>query len=314
MERWFVVSLGLSDLQSAWRIAATLNRDSRISNLCANVQCNNFQSVYRRVHKFLSEGVLSKHLIVPLELLPGPVSTAILTKHQKIRQPCITKAPRPIITYYSYIGSPVEVHYVFEECSSVEDYINTSACKLEFCGRLHETAVPLESLEGLKLVLSSTKPPTNSKVFVDAVDADIAIDIFRLSNPPFKNSWKTRDLLEALRQRLGVKNVKYHYYAHLYKALSLHYAVRNHGDFLIILANAPTPRELERILIALLENGFIAGIWQVHYYSKTPLTALVYSWGYINKFIEPEYVHESITGVSYVVFPVIGVYHGAPGT
>ncbi|MEM4570805.1 MAG: hypothetical protein QXE66_05815, partial [Desulfurococcaceae archaeon] len=62
---------------SAWKIAAALNRGGKVTGLCEEMDCISVQTMYRLVHRLLVNGVLSKHVVVPLEALPVKVSTAI---------------------------------------------------------------------------------------------------------------------------------------------------------------------------------------------------------------------------------------------
>lgn len=300
---------------NAWRIAAALNKGKKVTELCEEVDCTSVQAMYRLVHKLLIDGVLSKHMVVPLETLPVKVSAAILTRQQKTAKPCIKKSLHSVIQYYSYAGNPVEIYYMLEDCATVEDCIDPFACRLEFCERVVETIVPAEGREDhvLELVPHPSSSNTRNKE-LDQFDIAIALDIFRLSNPPFKYLWKTKDLVEIVEKRLGIRNVRYHYYEHLRKILSPRYSVRNGGSFLVLLIHAPASQELKRVLNTLVKTRFIEGVWQVHYFSKAPLIALIHAWGHIDKFVEPEYVHESVDNTSYTTYPVLGVYHGTPKT
>lgn len=298
---------------SAWKIVTALNRGKKVAELCEEVNCMNIQALYRLVHRLLANGILSKHVVVPLEALPVKASTAVLTRQQKTTKPCIKKPLHSIVQYYSYTGNPVEIYYALEDCTVIEDYVDPFTCKLEFCERVVETVIPTEEREehALELVPHLSLVNAQNKK-LDQFDVAIALDVFRLSNPPFAYSWKTKDLVEIVGKRLGMRNVRYHYYEHLRKMLLLRYSVRNGGSFLILLIHAPAPRELKRVLNALIKTKFIEGIWQVHYFSKAPIIALAYAWGHIDKFVEPEYVHESVDNTSYTTYPVLGVYHGMP--
>lgn len=296
---------------NAWKIAAALNKGKKVTELCEEINCINIQAAYRLVHKLLANGILSKHIVVPLEALPVKVSTAILTRQQKTAKPCVKKPLHLIVQYYSYTGNPVEIYYVLEDCAVIEDYVDPFACKLEFCERVVETIIPVEGREEHTLELIPYLSLLNAwNKRLDQFDIAIALDVFRLSNPPFTYSWRTKDLVEIVKKRLGIRNVRYHYYEHLRKMLLLRYSVRNGGSFLVLLIHAPTPQELKHILNTLIKTRFIEGIWQVHYFSKTPLIALIYAWGHVDKFVEPEYVHESVDNTSYTTYPVFGVYHG----
>ncbi|MEM1528632.1 MAG: hypothetical protein QXQ51_00370 [Desulfurococcaceae archaeon] len=298
---------------SAWKIAAALNRGGKVTGLCEEMDCISVQTMYRLVHRLLVNGVLSKHVVVPLEALPVKVSTAILARQQKTAKPCLKKPLHLVVQYYSYAGNPVEIYYALEDCTVIEDGVDPFTCRLEFCERVVETVIPVEGREDhvLELVPYSS-PQSISNRRLDEFDVAIALDIFRLSNPPFKYSWKTKDLVEVVEKRLGIRNVRYHYYEHLHKMLLLRYTTRNGGSFLVMLIHAPTPQELKRVLNILIETKFIEGIWQIHYFSKAPLIALIYAWGHVDKFVEPEYVHEGVDNTSYTTYPILGVYHGMP--
>lgn len=298
---------------NVWKIAAALNEGKKVTELCEEINCMNIQAVYRLVHKLLVNGILSKHIVVPLEALPVKVSAAILTKQQKTAKPCIKKPLHLIVQYYSYTGNPVEIYYALEDCAVIEDYVDPVTCRLEFCEYVIETAIPREGHEEhlVELVPYFSLSNTWSKK-LDQSDIAIALDVFRLSNPPFTYSWKTKDLMEIVEKRLGIRSVRYHYYEHLRKMLLLRYSVRNGGSFMVLLIHTSALQELKSVLNALIKTKFIEGIWQVHYFSRVPLIALAYAWGHVDKFVEPEYVHESVDNTSYTTYPVLGVYHGMP--
>lgn len=267
-------------------------------------------TAYRLARSLLIKGVVSKHLIVPLEALPTKISIAILSKHQKTKDPCFKVTPPTITRYYSYAGNPVEIYYLLGDCSTVLDNVNASKCHLELCENLLETLVPLEKPDVQEITMFPLETPRGKFQKLDALDVSIALDVFRLNNPPFKNTWRVKELINTLEKRLGIKGVRYHYYEHIHKLV--HYTVKGDGSFVLLLVYSSTRRELEAVVNELLNKGFIAGTWQAHCISKVPLTALVYAWGYVNKFVEPGYVHESVSNTSYTLYPVIGVGGNAP--
>ncbi|MEM2025476.1 MAG: hypothetical protein QXW94_04215, partial [Desulfurococcaceae archaeon] len=145
---------------------------------------------------------------------------------------------------------------------------------------------------------------------LDDLDQDIILDIFRLFNPPIERVNNNKSLILLLEQRLGIKGARYHYYKHAKKCMVQHYASRDMGDFVLLLVYSASAKELEDLLNTLLENELVNGVWQVTCLTNEPIIALIHAWSQVEKFVDPDYVHEYIKNTNYTVYPVIGVSHG----
>lgn len=295
-----------------WKIIALLNRGYKLTEICNEINCNNYTKLSRLINKLLKENILSKHYIPVLEALGKPISITILVKNQKTPSPCISRYVRSIISFYSYLGNPVEIYYLLDDCSIIEEEIDTSQCKLELCEPLIKTIIPLERMDSLKAELTPVTNllKTGKNTYLDHADTNILLDIFRLYNPPMENTWKLSEIINMFRDKTGLKGIKYHYYSHIHGKYTIqHYTIKMNNDFSLILTYTPTMRELETLINTLLNNEFITGIWQISCMSTTPTITLIHAWSNMEKLVDPLNVHEYIKNTTYTVYPVHGVMH-----
>lgn len=298
---------------NTWRIVALLNRGHNLTELCKITNCKSYSKLSLTINKLLFSGVISKHVVVPIESIGQIVSIAILEKHQKANKLCLKRLPSLISHYYAFTGSATEIYYVLADCPQIEEILDSSACRLEICERVRSTLVPLEFPDRVEMRLSLLRDLIKAGGrALDSVDVDLLLDIFRLFNPPIEPINRNKNLISLLEQRLGVKGVRYHYYKHVRNYTISHYTIKNGGDFILLLTYTPTFRELEDLLNALIKSQLISGVWQVFCLTVEPVTALVHSWGQLDKLVDPEYAHEYIKNAHYTVYPVIGVSYGAP--
>jgi hypothetical protein len=288
-------------------IVSLLNTYKKLGTICNNMKCENKQRIARIIRKYISKGVIAKHFIFPLELMPVPCSIAIVSKHQKTRTQCFKKPPRVISKYASYAGAPVEVYYLLEDHEFIENNVDTTTCRLEVCEEIVETIIPREKIDVYEIELTSTN--YSSKVNLDSIDINIVSELFRISNPPLERSPNIK-IVEILNSALGLKSSKYHYYNHVYKYVLEHYSFKNNAEYLFILVTTPSGKELENLLNAMIKAGLLTGVWQIHCLSKIPITALIHAWGYFERFLDEKYEHSIIKNTSYTIYPVLGVKHG----
>ncbi|MEM4488232.1 MAG: hypothetical protein QXK88_05490 [Desulfurococcaceae archaeon] len=301
----------VNKLPQAWKIAALLNRGYNLAEVCKFLGMRSASKLSSTISRLIRTGVMSKHVVVPLEALKHPVSIAILEKYQKTNKPCFKRAPRTILQYYAFSGGSTEIYYLLENCALVEDLFDPAVCRLEICEQVVNTLTPLENPDEAKLRLV----PIGNLLkhcagTLDDLDQDLLLDVFRLFNPPIERVKNNKSLILLLEQRLGTKGARYHYYKHIKKCVVQHYALRGMGDFILLLVYSASAKELEDLLNTLVENELVNGVWQVTCLTNEPIIALIHSWGQVEKFVDPDYVHEYIKNTNYTVYPVIGVSHG----
>ncbi len=259
------------------------------------------------IWRHMRRGKIAKHLVVPLNAFGVRLTVAILSANQKVGEPCLKGHFRVITKYYSYAKNLVEVYYLDEEADVVEEAVNGSLCKLEFCDTVSKLLVPVYvSGEKPELALTEAAKPDFCTPCSD-VDAVIAVELFRLFNPPITPEVsKTKHLLKLVKQRTGLPNVRTHFYKHVYKCIKKHYAVRG-DDFLLLHSYAPSESDFMLLLNNLVEAGFIADLWQILLFSKTPFVAITHAWGYYELFTDPTRAHKKTSNIAYGVYNVLGV-------
>lgn len=237
-----------------------------------------------------------------------PCSTVIVNKLQKTKTPCLKAHPRIISKYVSFAGFPVEIYYLLEKCEFVEENLDTSICGLELCEPIVETLIPIEKINNIEVELIKVNYSLEPRL--DSIDVNIFFELFRLSNPPLGNEFNSSEIIEYLDSKLGIRNSKYHYYNHVHKYVIKHYSVRNNADYVLVLITAPSAKEVENAINNMLKAELIAGVWQIHSFSRVPATALVHAWGYFERFLDDRYEHSVVKNASYTLYPVLGVKHG----
>lgn len=293
--------------QDVSSIAYALNKFGKLSQVCKYTNCEDYQRLARLVHKYLERGMMSRHLVVPFEILPTPCSVAILYKHQLVKDSCFVKKPRFITRFITHAGIPVEIDYVADECEFIEEHIDSSICSIELCNQVVKTLVPRYTTKSNQIEFKEFNQDYKSNLIIDQIDIVAMFEIFRLYNPPSPQVRNSRDIIEYINNRTGIRNIRYHYYSHVHKLLLENYVIRNNGDHVIIATWTPSIDHLKKVLENLLNTGIFTGYWQVHLLSTSPVLSIAHGWGFYEKILEQKISHPRIDGSTYILYHILGV-------
>ncbi|MEM4717379.1 MAG: hypothetical protein QXE81_01290 [Desulfurococcaceae archaeon] len=288
-------------------IAYALNRFGKLSQVCKFTNCEDYQKLSRLVRGYLNKGIISKHIVIPLEILPIPCSVAILYKHQLVKESCFDKKPRVITRFLTHVGKPVEIDYIAGECEFVEEHVNFSTCGIELCDQITKTLVPRYSNKSNQIEFEEFNKYHKPALDIDQIDITAIFEIFRLYNPPLLQVRNSGDIIEYINNKIGVRNIRYHYYSHMRRFLLENYVIRNNGDYMILATWTPSIDHLKKILENLLDAGLFTGYWQIHLLSTNPALSIVHGWGYYEKIIEQRSGHPRVDSSAYTLYHILGV-------
>lgn len=287
-------------------IAGAITHHGTMSKAYGYLRYDNYQKLVRVVRRLIQRDILSRHIVVPLEKTPS-CSIAVMRKQQLINGACLGRSHRIIARYISFAGSPVEIYYVNGDCEELTYSVKSPGCVLDSCEKIMRTLVSIHGANGEGIELRELGgEPTR----LDDIDAQIMYELFRLFNPPVIRFRTDRELLKLIGNRLGLSNVHYHYYAHIYKSIFENYVARDRGEYILITAWSPGISDLRLLLEELMRRGLMTSYWQVHLLSENPVASVIHGWGYFERFLEQSHVHDYIENTAYTVYPVIGVDHG----
>jgi hypothetical protein len=299
-----VVPLGNVDEELIWKLVALLNRLNSVQKASRELGWSTAKTS-RFIRSLVEKGVLSRHIIVPLELFSRGVNVIIAEKNQKTGVSCFKKPLDMLISYYSFTKSPVYVFYSRDACSTVEESIDYSLCKLLLCEAVKGTLIPLEDPETLRVAL--TRREFSRPIEIPANAEFLLLELFRVQHLPEASRVYIKELLAEIASRTGMKSVKHYYYMYLHKYLIQRYSTRFGGDHLLIHVTASCEESFATLLNSLLQSKLVSGYIQLHLLSKAPLEAIIHAWGFYERFIDDFTTHPYIRKTSYYVYPVYGV-------
>ncbi|MEM1628427.1 MAG: helix-turn-helix domain-containing protein [Desulfurococcaceae archaeon] len=266
-------------------------------------------NISRILNRLVEKGIVSKYLSIFIDRLRPPPTVLVVEYRQKCPEKCVHSGLRRIITYFSFAGRPVEIHYINEELKAddIDSNVNTSICRILFYGKVLDVLIPFERIEekGIELYKTVNIPGLDK---LDEIDELILIDMFRLFNPCTLGNWKVNDLLSILSKRLGISNLHHHYYRHIHKLLHRRLVLRGGGEYVILFTINPGISGLEKLLNELIHSGILIGIDQVNLINRSPCIALVHGWGNLSYLYDPIYMHRYVEDSSYIFYPVLAIY------
>jgi hypothetical protein len=299
-----VILLGDVDEKLIWKLAALLNRLNSVQKASKELGWSTAKTS-RLIRSLIKKGVLSRHMIIPLELFDRGVNAIIVEKNQKTGVSCFKKPLDTLISYYSFTKSPVYVFYSRDTCSTIEESIDYSLCKLLLCETVKDTLTPLEDPETPRVVFIRHK--FSQPIEIPANAKFLLLELLRTQHLPEASRAHVKELLAKIAGRTGMKSVKHYYYTYLRKYLIQHYSTRFSGDHLLIHATALCEEGFVALLNSLLQSKLISGYIQLHLLSRVPLEAIIHAWGFYERFIDDSNTHPYIKKTSYYIYPVYGV-------
>lgn len=285
-------------------IAHYLTKHGSIIETCRELDCSDYQRLARLIRRLLRKEIITRHYVLPIEEIIDPCSVVVIQKNQLTGVPCLGKNIRVIAKFESFAGSPIEVYYVHGDCNEIYEHLDPRGCVIELCSKLSKTMIPIHGENKYTIYIHESK--TTRRVF-DDIDRRIAIGLFRLSNPPLLNLKGESEILTSIARELKPQSIRYHYYSHVYRHITLNYVYKGGGDYLLIAAWTPDLTLLRKLLETLVASELMTSYWQIHVLTEIPLITIIHGWGFYERFLARTNNHSYIENSSYSIYPVIGV-------